>query len=116
MGEVQAQAPMKSPALAGLGASLTSTCPRGHQLSYLPFRSLSFFSQFPFSSRFLELYRTSSIFGFPCTYVRPICINVLVLRESLSRLGLHNDALGLRESSSRLGLHNNALVLRESSS
>ncbi len=38
----------------------------------------------------------------------------LVLGESFSRLGLHNDALGLRESSSRLGLHNNALGLRES--
>ena len=36
------------------------------------------------------------------------------MRESLSRLGLHNNALGLRESSSRLGLHNNALGLRES--
>jgi hypothetical protein len=38
-------------------------------------------------------------------YIRPVCINALGLRESLSRLGLHNNALGLRESSSRLGLH-----------
>jgi hypothetical protein len=33
------------------------------------------------------------------------------LRESSSRLGLHNNALGLRESTSQLGLHNNALGL-----
>ncbi len=47
-------------------------------------------------------------------YIRPVCINALGLRESLSRLGLHNNALGLRESLPRLGLHNNALGLRES--
>ena len=46
----------------------------------------------------------------------PICINALGLRETPSRLGLHNNALGLRESTSRLGLHNNALSLRESTS
>ncbi len=49
-------------------------------------------------------------------YIRPICINALGLRETLSRLGLHNNALGLREFLSRLGLHNNALGLREHSS
>ncbi len=49
-------------------------------------------------------------------YIRPVCINALGLRESPSRLDLHNNALGLRESLSQLGLHNNALGLRESSS
>jgi hypothetical protein len=45
--------------------------------------------------------------------IRPCCINALGLRETPSRLGLHNNALSLRESTSRLGLHNNALNLRE---
>ncbi len=31
-------------------------------------------------------------------YIRPVCINALCLRESLSQLGLRNNALGLRES------------------
>ncbi len=43
----------------------------------------------------------------------PCCINALGLRETPSRLGLHDNALSLRESTSRLGLHNNALDLRE---
>ena len=49
-------------------------------------------------------------------YICPICINALGLRETPSRLGLHNNALSLRESTSRLGLHNNALDLRETPS
>ncbi len=115
MGEVQARAPMKSPALAGLGASLTSTCPRSHQLSYLSFPVLVLLlavSFFPPLSRVIPYKLNIRV----SVYVRPICINALGLRESLSRLGLHINALGLRESLSRLGLHNNALGLRESSS
>ncbi len=49
-------------------------------------------------------------------YVCPNCINALDLRETPSRLGLHNNALSLRESTSRLGLHYNALDLRETPS
>jgi hypothetical protein len=76
---------------------------------------LSVFSQFSF---FLPLsraipYKLDIRFS---VYIRPVFINALSLRESSSRLGLHNNALGLRESLSRLGLHNNALGLRESSS
>ncbi len=37
------------------------------------------------------------------------------LRETPSRLGLHNNALGLRETPSQLSLHNNALSLPVSS-
>ncbi len=38
-------------------------------------------------------------------YICPVCINALGLRETPSRLGLHNNALDLRETPSRLGLH-----------
>ncbi len=53
------------------------------------------------------------VLGFLCISVR-FRINALDLRETPSRLGLHNNALGLRETPSRLGLHDNALCLRES--
>ena len=49
------------------------------------------------------------VLGIPCISVQ-FRINALELRETPSRLGLHNNALDLRETSSRLGLHNNALV------
>jgi hypothetical protein len=104
---------MGDSALAGSGASLTSTCPRAHccLISSFPVRVLllavSFFLLFSRAIPYKLDIRVS-------VYIRPVCINALSLRESPSRLGLHNNALDLRESSSRLGLHNNALGLRES--
>ncbi len=77
----------------------------------------------------LSFVRLLAVFLFPsfpqlypaaCTWIsvciRPVCINALDLRETPSRLGLHNNALSLRETLSRLGLHNNALGLRETPS
>ena len=54
------------------------------------------------------------VLGFPCVSVQ-FRINALDLRETPSRLGLHNNALSLRETPSRLSLHNNALSLPVSS-
>ena len=55
-------------------------------------------------------YTYKLVLGFPCISVQ-FRINALDLRETPSRLGLHNNALDLRETPSRLGLHNNALSL-----
>ncbi len=73
--------------------------------------------------RFLALFLCSSFPSYTIqartwisVYICPICINALDLRETPSRLSLHNNALSLRESASRLGLHNNALDLREAPS
>ncbi len=49
------------------------------------------------------------VLGFS-VYICLFCINALGLRETPSRLGLHNNARGLRESSSRLGLQKMPLV------
>ncbi len=79
---------------------LSCLCPSSR---YIPFSFLS--SAIPYKL----------VLGFPCVSVQ-FCINALDLRETPSRLGLHNNALGLRETLSRLGLHNNALSLRETPS
>jgi hypothetical protein len=55
------------------------------------------------------------VLGFPCVSVQ-FRINALDLRETPSRLCLHNNALGLRETPSQLDLHDNALGLRETPS
>ncbi len=76
----------------------------------VPVSSLCPFScSFPFSSPFSSYTEQARYSGFPCISVW-FCINALGLRESSSRLGLHNNALGLRESLSRLGLHKMPLV------
>jgi hypothetical protein len=75
---------------------------------------LSVFSLYSFFLPFLS-YTYKLVLGFPCVSVQ-FRINALDLRETPSRLGLHNNALGLRETPSRLGLHNNALGLRETPS
>ncbi len=68
----------------------------------------SFFLPF-LSCAYTSLYSDS-------VYICPVCINALDLRETPSRLGLHNNAIDLRETPSRLVWHNNALVLRETPS
>ncbi len=76
--------------------------------------SLSVFSLYSFFLPFLS-YTTQACTRIPCISVQ-FCINALDLRETPSRLSLHNNALSLRETPSRLGLHNNALGLRETPS
>ena len=71
---------------------------------------LAVFLFFPFLSYILQACTRNSV----C--ICPVCINALDLRETPSRLGLHNNVLDLRETPSRLGLHNNALDLRETPS
>ncbi len=58
--------------------------------AFVRFLALFLFPSFP------ELYHTSPYSEFR-VYLS-ICINALGLRETPSRLGLHNNALGLRES------------------
>ncbi len=77
-------------------------------LSFVRLLAIFLFPSFP------ELYHTARTQI--SVYICPVCINALNLRETSSRLGLHNNALGLRETPRRLGLHNNALGLREAPS
>ena len=87
-------------------------------VEFLPVAILSVLSLSVFLLCFL--FFLSRLCYLACTwnsvYICPVCINALGLRETPSRLGLHNNALSLRESTSRLGLHNNALDLRETPS
>ena len=71
---------------------------------------LAVFLFFPFLSYILQACTRISMYICPVLHKCP-----LDLRETPSRLGLHNNALGLRETPSRLGLHNNALSLPVSS-
>ncbi len=66
---------------------------------------------FPIFVRFLALFLFLPFLSYTkqartriSVYICPICINALGLRETPSRLDLHNNALGLRQSLSRLGL------------
>jgi type III secretory pathway component EscR len=77
-------------------------------LSFVRFLAIFLFPSFP--QLCIQL-----VLRFPCVSVR-FCINALDLRETPSRLSLHNNALSLRETPSRLGLHNNALGLRQTPS
>jgi hypothetical protein len=79
-------------------------------LGFLSFvRFLAVFLFLPFLSYILQACTRIYMYICPVLHKCP-----LDLRETPSRLGLHNNALGLREFTSRLGLHNNALCLGDS--